>query len=105
MLNLKSIFAAIVISQLSTLSVSVSAEGKDVASTYQASCNICHTGTIPTAPKKGDAAAWAPRLEKGMDALVASVTNGLNAMPPRRMCMDCSAEDYKALIEYMSKPE
>ena len=55
------------------------------------------------APKKGDAAAWEPRLKQGMDTLVQHVTNGFNAMPPRGMCMDCTAEDYKATIEWMSK--
>jgi cytochrome c5 len=39
-----------------------------------------------------------------MDVLVAAVTAGLNAMPPKGMCYDCSADDYKALIEFMSKP-
>jgi len=34
--------------------------------------------------------------------LVASVEKGLNAMPPKGMCFDCSADEYKALIEYMS---
>jgi cytochrome c5 len=42
-------------------------------------------------------------LAKGMDALVLSVTNGLNAMPPRGLCMDCSAEDYQAVIKLMSE--
>ena len=57
-----------------------------------------------TAAQTGDAAAWEPRMAKGMDTLVASVSTGLNAMPPKGMCFDCSDEDYKALIEYMAKP-
>ncbi len=57
------------------------------------------------APKTGDAEAWKPRLDKGMDVIVASVTNGLNAMPPKGMCMDCSEEDYSALIKYMATPK
>ena len=43
-------------------------------------------------------------MAKGMEALVASVSNGMNAMPPKGMCFDCSDEDYMALIEYMAKP-
>ena len=43
-------------------------------------------------------------MAKGMDALVEAVENGLNAMPPKGMCFDCSADEYKALIEYMAKP-
>jgi len=40
-----------------------------------------------------------------MDTLVNHVTNGFNAMPPRGLCMDCTAEQYKALITFMSTPK
>ncbi len=43
-------------------------------------------------------------MAKGMDALVLSVNTGLNAMPPKGMCFDCTDDDYKALIEYMATP-
>ncbi|RLQ22107.1 cytochrome c5 family protein [Seongchinamella sediminis] len=71
---------------------------------YNKSCAVCHATGAANAPKTGDAAAWETRMAKGMDALVASVNTGLNAMPPKGMCFDCSDEDYKALIEYMAKP-
>ncbi len=71
---------------------------------YNKSCAVCHATGAANAPKTGDVAAWEPRMAKGMDALVASVSNGMNAMPPKGMCFDCSDEDYKALIEYMAKP-
>lgn len=69
---------------------------------YNRSCAVCHATGAANAPKAGDATAWAPRLEKGMEALLQSVSNGLNAMPPKGMCFDCTEEDYQALIEYMS---
>jgi cytochrome c5 len=69
---------------------------------YNKSCAVCHAQGVAGAPKTGDAAAWAPRLEKGMEALLTTVKNGLNAMPPRGMCFDCSDEEYQALITYMS---
>ena len=71
---------------------------------YNKSCAVCHATGAANAPKTGDAAAWEPRLAKGMDTLVAAVSTGLNAMPPKGMFFDCSDEDYKALIEYMAKP-
>ncbi|MAL95048.1 MAG: cytochrome C [Haliea sp.] len=71
---------------------------------YNKSCAVCHNAGAAGAPKTGDAAAWAPKLEKGMDALVQSVKGGLNAMPPKGMCFDCTDEDYVALIKYMSTP-
>ena len=71
---------------------------------YDKSCKVCHAAGVAGAPKTGDAEAWAPRLAKGMDVLVKSVNTGLNAMPPKGMCFDCTDADYRALITYMSTP-
>ncbi len=71
---------------------------------YNKSCAVCHATGAANAPKVHDVEAWKPRLDKGMDALVQSVGTGLNAMPPKGMCFDCSDDDFKALITYMSSP-
>ena len=76
---------------------------QDPQAVYARACSACHNGQLPTAPQKGDKAAWQPRLAKGKDALVQSVTNGFNAMPPRGLCMDCTAEDYQAVIQWMAE--
>lgn len=68
---------------------------------YQNKCLACHGTGAAGAPKMGDAAAWAPRIAQGMDTLLTHATNGLNAMPPKGLCMECSADDLKAVIEYM----
>lgn len=80
-----------------------SVQAADVEERYQNSCVFCHGSGAAGAPKTGDEAAWAPRLEKSMDELVASTRNGKGAMPPMGMCNDCSDEEFKALIEYMTK--
>ncbi|MWV14908.1 cytochrome c5 family protein [Pseudomonas sp. L-22-4S-12] len=92
----------IVAAALCALSVNVQA-AQDPEAVYAKACMACHNGQLPMAPKRGDKAAWEPRVAKGMDALVQSVTNGLNAMPPRGLCMDCTAEDYQAVIKLMSE--
>ncbi|QKE65078.1 cytochrome c5 family protein [Aquipseudomonas campi] len=92
----------IAVAALCALSANVQA-AQDAEAVYAKACAACHDGQLPIAPKRGDKAAWEPRLAKGMDALVASVTNGLNAMPPRGLCMDCTAEDYQAVIKVMSE--
>jgi cytochrome c5 len=84
------------------VSVAVQAADQAVIDRYGKTCVVCHDSGAGGAPKTGDAAAWEPRLAKGMDALVASVNKGMGAMPPKGMCFDCSNDDYKALIEYMS---
>lgn len=71
---------------------------------YNKSCVICHATGAAGAPKTHDVAAWEPRTEKGLDVLLTSVDKGLNAMPPKGMCYDCSAEDYAALIQFMAAP-
>ena len=73
---------------------------------YTKTCSLCHAAAVAGAPKTHDPAAWKPRLDaKGMDGLLQSVHNGLNAMPPKGMCMDCTDSEYKALIEFMMKPQ
>jgi cytochrome c5 len=76
-----------------------------VVDKYNKSCIACHSSGAAGAPKTGVEADWTPRMGKGTDALVASVVNGMNAMPPKGMCFDCSNEDFKALIEYMATPK
>lgn len=82
---------------------SVSASAFDAEAKYKQSCMACHAMGVAGAPKAFDSAAWAPKLAIGMDALVTSVTNGKGAMPPKGLCMDCSADQFKALITFMSK--
>ncbi|HEY8050489.1 MAG TPA: c-type cytochrome [Ramlibacter sp.] len=50
---------------------------------FKAQCTTCHSTGVAGAPKFGDAAAWAPRIAKGFDALVQSALHGRNAMPPQ----------------------
>lgn len=68
---------------------------------YKRFCGACHAGQLPKAPGRGDQAAWKPRLAQGMDTLVQHVTQDFKAMPPRGLCMDCSTEDYHAVIQLM----
>jgi cytochrome c5 len=47
---------------------------------YQAQCTACHAIGAAGAPKSGDAAAWAPRIATGYDALLNSALKGKGAM-------------------------
>jgi len=68
---------------------------------YKSKCFACHGTGAAGAPKVGDKAAWAPRIAKGMDTLLQNAKNGINAMPPKGTCMDCTDEQLKSTIEYM----
>jgi len=78
-------------------------EGFDVEATYMMSCFACHSTGAAGAPKvgAGNADAWAPRMEKGMEAVVTNAINGLNTMPPKGLCFTCSDADLAAIVEYM----
>ena len=68
---------------------------------YTRHCLACHGTGAAGAPKTGDAAAWASRIAAGMDSLLANATNGLNAMPPKGLCMACSDAELQGAVEYM----
>ena len=73
--------------------------GEDV---YKAHCFACHGTGAAGAPKFGDAGAWGPRIAKGMDTLYTHALNGFNAMPPRGLCTECSDDEVKGAVDYMT---
>ena len=40
-------------------------------------------------------------MAKGMDAVMVNVVNGVNAMPPKGLCMTCSDDNLGTLVSYM----
>lgn len=76
----------------------------DLAATYEQTCFGCHTSHNGAAPVTGDKAAWDKRMEKGMDILLENTQQGFKGMPAGGSCPDCSAEEFKALIEFMANP-
>ena len=67
---------------------------------YKQACIACHVAGVAGAPKFGDKAAWAPRIQTGLDTLTASVIKGKNAMPPKGGS-SASDADIRAAVEYM----
>ena len=68
---------------------------------YNTACAACHNSGAAGAPKLGDAQAWSTRTVKGLEGLLATAISGINAMPPRGLCMDCSDTELGAAIEYI----
>ena len=102
---MKQLLIASSVAYLAMTSLFAQAADQAVVDLYTKSCAVCHAAGAAGAPKTGDAAQWAPRMEKGMDTLVTSVDKGMNAMPPKGMCFDCTPEQFQALIEYMAQPK
>ncbi len=74
--------------------------GEEVVNTK---CGMCHNAGVSGAPKSHDVAAWQERLAKGFDVVLSNAINGINAMPPKGTCSDCTDDEIKAAIEFMSK--
>lgn len=78
-------------------------EGFNPEQKYMASCFACHSTGAAGAPivGAGMSAEWEPRLEKGLDSVVQNAINGVNTMPAKGLCFDCTDEDIRAIVEYM----
>jgi cytochrome c5 len=72
-------------------------DGKKV---YDTACMACHATGAAGAPKYGDKAAWAPRVQTGMDALYTSSLKGKGAMPAKGGATLPDA-DVRAAVDYL----
>ena len=86
-----------------------SAVGKSIngESVYNGLCVSCHgiAALAAMIPQAGDAAAWEPRIKKGIDVLYASAINGytgeLGMMPAKGGNPALSDEEVKAAVDYI----
>jgi cytochrome c5 len=73
--------------------------GKDIV---DAVCISCHGSGVLGAPKIGEKDQWSARVAaRGLDGLLMSATNGLNAMPPKGGDPTLTEEELTSAISYM----
>ena len=72
--------------------------GEDI---YNKSCTACHSSGAGGAPKTGVAADWESRVAQGIDILYANAINGVRGMPAKGLCMDCSDDEIKSVVDYI----
>lgn len=70
----------------------------------KAKCAECHATGKHGAPRIDDRAAWVPRLQKGMDAIVAAAREGHGQMPARGGRADLTDEEFRAAVTYLFNP-
>ncbi len=70
------------------------------ANLYNTQCMACHASGLLNAPKYGDAAAWAPRIAKGIDTLTDHSANGFNQMPAQAV-NGVTEDQIRSAVEYM----
>lgn len=73
-----------------------------LAEKYERACLTCHA-TRSAAPLSGFAPAWQPRLKQGMDVMLTHARDGFKGMPAKGLCSDCSDDDLRGLITFMSQ--
>lgn len=78
---------------------SVAVDGQKI---FEASCKMCHGGTIPGAPVVGKKDDWAPRIAKGKETLHKHALEGFNAMPAKGGNAGLSDDEVKAAVDYMA---
>lgn len=72
---------------------------------YDSSCFACHAAGVAGAPKPGDAEAWKPYTDTGLEAMLKASIEGTGIMPPRGGST-ASDEELEAAILYMlSQPQ
>lgn len=81
--------------------VVVTGQARSGKTVYESSCLACHGAGVAGAPKTGDTEAWKMRAGQGMGVLVEHAITGLNAMPPKGTCADCSDAELEAAVTYM----
>ena len=74
------------------------ASGEEI---YNAVCQACHSTGVLNSPVMGSRESWGERLNKSREDLAASVSNGLNLMPPKGGRPDLSDEQIRMTVDYM----
>lgn len=78
---------------------------RDGETVYKGACFACHDTGAAGSPKRGDKAAWEPRIAQGIEMLKKHAIEGFTGksgmMPPRGTCANCSDAEIENAIHYM----
>ena len=69
---------------------------------YQQACVACHATGVASAPKLGDAKAWAPLIAEGQHILTAHAWVGVRAMPAQGGAPDLTLEEFAKGVAWMA---
>src|SRR5437868_9304266 len=74
---------------------------KDGRQVYESTCVACHGSGRDGAPRMGDAKAWKPRADRGLQSLSAKALDGVRKMPPHGGRLELSDVEIQRGITYM----
>ncbi len=95
--------AAMTVAAVAPAAAAPAAAAVDGEAVYKQACAACHASGAAGAPKSGDKAAWAPRIKKGEEALVASALKGIGIMPPKGGNASLTEAQIRAAVAYQIK--
>jgi len=87
--------------QATAMNVAAALDVRSAESIYTTGCATCHDPGLAGAPKLGDKSQWEARQAKGYETLVNNAYNGINGMPAKGLCLDCTKEEIDIAVKYM----
>ena len=83
---------------------STAAAGRDADAIINQYCSVCHATGLVGAPIIGETVVWQERADAqgGIEGLLATSISGINAMPPKGTCSDCTDDELLSAIKAMS---
>lgn len=84
--------------------VAAASAGRSADDIINKHCIACHGSGLLNAPKIGDDAVWQERSanQGGLEGLLKFSISGINAMPPKGTCSDCTDDELMGAIKSMS---
>ncbi len=76
-------------------------EGKQIVQHYCSNCHAQKPLIQLGAPRIGVSADWLPRIKQGIELVFKHTDEGLNAMPARGGCFECSDKQLMLAIQAM----
>ena len=76
-------------------------EGMQIVQHYCAMCHAEKSMIQLGAPRLGQGDDWVPRFKQGMDIILKHTDEGLNAMPARGGCFECTDRQLLLAVEAM----
>tara|TARA_B100000902_G_scaffold3149_1_gene3986 strand:+ start:2777 stop:3091 length:315 start_codon:yes stop_codon:yes gene_type:complete len=93
--------AHLIFSLLVLTGLSVNLFSRSAQEIYEDGCAACHDSGIAGAPMMGNKGDWQSREIKGYEMLVNNAYNGINGMPGKGLCADCTKEEIGIAVQYM----
>jgi len=87
--------------QATAMKFASASEARSADSIYTTGCAACHDSGVAGAPMMGNQGQWEARQAKGYEMLVDNAWNGINGMPAKGLCADCTKEEIGIAVQYM----